>query len=67
MIQLLPVHLINPGTDLVMCTKMRKNANYTDEPLHMTCQKCIVHYNRNVEWWAGTDTVALKLSTGHNL
>jgi len=52
MIQFLPVHLINPGTDLVMCTKMRKNANYTDEPLHITCLRCLDHYERNVEWWA---------------
>lgn len=52
MIQLLPICLINPGTDRVMCTKMRKNANHTDLPALITCLTCLDHYLRNVEWYA---------------
>lgn len=52
MLKLLDVHLINPGTDRVMCTRMRKNVNHTDELLRMTCRKCIDRYIINHDWWA---------------
>ena len=51
MITLLAIHLVNPGTDLVMCTKMQKNCNFTTLPAIMTCVKCQDHYQRNVEWY----------------
>lgn len=52
MIQLLPICLINPGTDRVMCTAMRKNRNFTDLPALITCPTCLDHYARNVLWYA---------------
>jgi hypothetical protein len=52
MLKLLKICLINPGTDLVMCTSKRKNVNYTDEPRQMTCERCLSNYILNVKWWA---------------
>lgn len=52
MIQLLKICLINPGTDRVMCTAMRKNRNFTDQPELITCPSCKTIYDLNVLWWA---------------
>lgn len=51
MLTLLDIHIINPGTDRVMCVKMRKNCNYTDQPVLISCPKCWQHYLRNYNWW----------------